>query len=416
MVAHSRKKIVILTTKLSGGETIDNLVLNDLGRSVKASRIRFRMTQTEFAKEIGVSRQVISELERDIVRVSEETLNKIFDYITTQDRHDPLECIIDYLRVTFPVNDVAGIFKDVLKIEKAYFAEVDSHLYGYIGGYQLDYIQVLYSKKNDERGVLIQLSGQGCRQFEAFLEAQGRTWFDFFYCCFEYNCRVTRLDLAINDYQEYLSIPTLLNKVFRQELISRFRKFDFNGSGSISEKKQEGTSIYFGSKKSEFYITFYQKNYEQARKLGIPVEEVPIKNRYELRFKNERAMLVIKEFMRSGDLANIVLGIIKDYLLFTDRRAGVSRKYWSVNRKWQTFLGDAEKMRLAVEPNEQLYERSKNWFKRTAAATAKIIQEIDEIKGTQEFQEIIDEIELSEKQQHVIEVQTTPILEMICSA
>ncbi|VTQ74403.1 putative DNA relaxase [Enterococcus hirae] len=134
-----------------------------------------------------------------------------------------------------------------------------------------------------------------------------------------------------------------------------------------------------------------------------------------MRFKNERAMLVIKEFMKSGDLASIILGIMKDYLLFTDRRVGVSRKYWNVNRKWQYFLGDAEKMRLAVEPNEQLYERSKNWFKRTAAATAKVIQEIDEIKGTQEFQEIIDEIELSEKHQHVIEVQTTNIKDMICA-
>ncbi|MFB8450027.1 replication initiation factor domain-containing protein [Enterococcus thailandicus] len=387
---------------------------NDIGISIKASRIRFRMTQTEFAREIGVSRQVISELERDIVRVSEETLQKILDYIVKQERHEPLESIIDYLRVTFPVNSVSGIFKDVLKIDQAYFAEVDSHLYGYIGGYQLDYIKVLYSKKNDDRGVLIQLSGQGCRQFEAFLEAQNRTWFDFFYDCFDYRCRVTRLDLAINDYKEYLSIPTLLNKVLRQELISRFKKFDFNGSGSISEKKQEGTSIYFGSKKSEFYITFYQKNYEQARKLKIPVSEVPIKNRYEMRFKNDRAMLVIKEFLRTGDLPAIILGIMKDYMFFADRRPNVARKYWNINRKWQYFLGDAEKMRLSIEPNEQLYERSKNWFKRTAAATAKMIQEVDEIKGTQEYQEIIDEVEFSDKQLHIIEVQTTAIEDMIC--
>lgn len=396
------------------GKAIEKTQINHLGQSIKASRLRFRMTQTEFAKEIGVSRQVISDLERGIARVSEGTLKKIFDYIADQDRHDPLECIIDYLRITFPIHDTAIIFENVLKIDKAYFAEIDSHLYGYIGGYQLDYIQVLYSKKNDERGVLIQLSGQGCRQFEAFLEAQGRTWFDFFYACFDYKCRVTRLDLAINDYKEYLSIPTLLNKIFRQELISRFRKFDFNGSGSISERKQEGTSIYFGSKKSEFYVMFYQKNYEQARKLRIPVEEVPIKNRYEMRFKNERAMLVITEFMKSGDLSTIILGIMKDYLLFTDRRAGLSRKYWKINRKWAYFLGDAEKMRLAVEPNDQLYERSKNWFKRTAAATAKVILEIDKIKGTEELQEILDEIELSNKHLHVIEAQTTDIKDMIC--
>ncbi|MFS1219017.1 helix-turn-helix domain-containing protein [Enterococcus lactis] len=101
------------------GKAIEKTQINHLGQSIKASRLRFRMTQTEFAKEIGVSRQVISDLERGIARVSEGTLKKIFDYIADQDRHDPLECIIDYLRITFPIHDTAIIFENVLKIDKA---------------------------------------------------------------------------------------------------------------------------------------------------------------------------------------------------------------------------------------------------------------------------------------------------------
>ncbi|WP_429957971.1 replication initiation factor domain-containing protein [Enterococcus sp. AZ196] len=384
-----------------------------LGTSIRASRKRFRMTQKEFSEKVNVSRQIICDLENGRNKVSEETLQKILDYIAERERQSPLEAIIDYLRVSFPLKKADKIFTEVLGIRQEFFEEIESHMYGYVGGYRLDYIQVLYSKNNDERGVLVQLSGQGCRQFEAFLEAQGRTWFDFFYACLDYRCRVTRLDLAINDYKEYLSIPTLLNKVLRQELISRFRKFEFNGSGSIAEKRQEGTSIYFGSKRSEFYITFYQKDYEQARKLNIPVNEVPIKNRYELRFKNKRAMLVIDQFLRTGDLPSIILGIMRDYMLFTDSKFGVLRKHWKINKKWDFFLGDAERMRLAVEPNDQLYERSKNWFKRTAAATAKMIQEVDELKGTQEYQEMLDEIEFSEKQLHIIEVQTMKLKDMI---
>ena len=371
------------------------------------------MNQTDFAANTGVSRQIISDLENGKNKVSKETLHRILDYVAEKEKHHPLEAIIDYLRVSFPLRKVDKIFTDVLEIGQEFFEEIESHMYGYAGGYRLDYIQVLYSKNNDERGVLVQLSGQGCRQLEAFLEAQGRTWFDFFYACLDYRCRVTRLDLAINDYKEYLSIPTLLNKVFKQELVSRFRKFEFNGSGSIAEKCKGGTSIYFGSKRSEFYVTFYQKDFEQARKLNIPVSEVPIKNRYELRFKNKRAMLVIDQFLRTGDLPTIILGVMKDYMTFTDSKFGVLRKHWKVNRRWQFFLGDAEKMRLAIEPNDQLYERSKNWFKRTAAATARMIQEVDELKGTQEYQEMLDEIEFSEKQLHIIEVQTMDIKEMI---
>ena len=42
-----------------------------------------------------------------------------------------------------------------------------------------------------------------------------------------------------------------------------------------------------------------------------------------------------------------------------------------------------------------------------------MIQEVDELKGTQEYQEMLDEIEFSEKQLHIIEVQTMKLKDMI---
>ncbi|HHJ5064772.1 TPA: replication initiation factor domain-containing protein [Enterococcus hirae] len=388
-------------------------VLSEIGLSICTSRKRLKMTQTEFGKVVGLSRKTIGKIERGESFPSEEKLTEIYNFLATEEQHEPLESIIDYLRISFPFHDVNKIFNEVLKIKKEFFAETSSHLYGYVGGYQLDYIHVLYSKDHDDRGILIQLSGQGCRQFEAFLEAQGRTWFDFFYACFDHKGKFTRVDLAINDYKEYLSIPVLLNKIDRQELISRFEVYEFNGSGSISKKKRGGVSIYLGSKKSLFYIAFYQKNYEQAKKLGIPVEDVPIKNRYELRFKDERAMDAITRYVESGMLSDLLLGILDDYLCFTDKRPNVSRKYWPVNKKWRHFIGDVENVKLITEPNEKLYERSKNWFKRTVAPTVKMLMEVDDYNDTEETWEIIDEAELSDKHLHMIEAQTASIQEML---
>ncbi|KAA9178920.1 helix-turn-helix domain-containing protein [Enterococcus durans] len=387
--------------------------LSEIGKSIQTSRKKLKMTQTEFGKKVGLSRKTIGKIESGESVPSEEKMTEIYNFLATKEEHEPLESIIDYLRISFPFHNVEKIFNEVLKIKKEFFVETSSHLYGYVGGYQLDYLQVLYSKKNDDRGILIQLSGQGCRQFEAFLGAQGRTWFDFFYACFDYRAKFTRVDLAINDYREYLKIPVLLNKIERQELISRFEVYEFNGSGSISKKKRGGVSIYLGSKKSLFYIAFYQKNYEQAKKLGIPVEDVPIKNRYELRFKDERAMDAITRYVESGMLSDLLLGILNDYLCFTDKRPDVSRKYWPVNKKWQHFIGGVENVKLVTEPNEKLYERSKNWFKRTVAPTVKMLLEVDDCNDTEETWEIIDEAELSDKHLHMIEVQTTSIQKML---
>lgn len=371
------------------------------------------MTQHELAREVGVSRETISRLERGY-DATEDVFNKLMNYLTGLERHEPMEGIFDYLRITFPTHNLDVLFNKILRLRKEFFAEVNSHKYGYIGVYQLDYIQVAFSRKDDERGLMIELSGQGCRQFEAFLRAQKRTWFDFFYDCLDHKCNFTRVDIAINDYKEYLSIPTLLNKIMlKQELISRFDVYRFNGSGRISKKQQEGISIYLGSFKSDFYVTMYQKNYEQAKKLGIPLEDVPIKNRYELRFKNQRARDVILAYLQSGSVSDLILGIMQDYLLFVDSRKGVSRKNWKANRKWLHFIGDVSKIRLVVEPNEKLYERTKNWFQRTVAANVKMLEEIDALEGEDSVREMIDEAELSDKHLHIIEVKAMEIFDFI---
>ena len=152
--------------------------LSEIGLSIRLSRKKMRMTQTEFGNLVGLSRKSISNIERGENFPSEEKMLEIYDLLATKEEHEPLESIIDYLRISFPFHDVERIFNEVLKIKKEFFAETSSHLYGYVGGFQLDYIHVLYSKKNDDRGILIQLSGQGCRQFERKGE-HGLTFFMF---------------------------------------------------------------------------------------------------------------------------------------------------------------------------------------------------------------------------------------------
>ncbi|WP_265460264.1 replication initiation factor domain-containing protein [Enterococcus sp. HY326] len=388
-------------------------MLDQLGKSVRLSRKRLRLTQHELAREVGISRKTLVRIENGSSDVGQDMVDKVLDYIAESERHEPLECIFDYVRVTFPMHNQERLFNKVLRIRQEFFAEIDSHQFGYMGVFQLDYIKVAYSAKNDDRGLMIELSGQGCRQFEAFLQAQNRTWFDFFYDCLDFNCRFTRIDIAVNDYKEYLSIPTLLNKVLRQELISKFDLFRFNGSGRISKRQQEGTTIYFGSSKSEFYIAFYQKNYEHAKKLGLRVEDIPIKNRYELRFKNDRAMNAILEYLRLGSLTDIILGVLNDYLLFVDGKRGVKRKYWKPNKKWQFFIGDVGAVKLVTEPNEKLYERTRNWFQRSVAANVKMLEDIDDMMGENTVREMIDEAELSDKHLHIIEVKAMEIADFI---
>ena len=54
------------------------------------------------------------------------------------------------------------------------------------------------------------------------------------------------------------------------------------------------TRLYaIGSTSSELYMCAYQKNHEQYVKNGIEVEDTEIKNRFEIRMKNERAYYAV---------------------------------------------------------------------------------------------------------------------------
>src|SRR5699024_12052948 len=63
-----------------------------------------------------------------------------------------------------------------------------------------------------------------------------------------------------------------------------FRSFKSYASGELVKHNEQdkvgmGHTLYIGSLKSEVYFCCYEKNYEQYAKLGIPLEEAPIKNR-----------------------------------------------------------------------------------------------------------------------------------------
>ena len=48
-----------------------------------------------------------------------------------------------------------------------------------------------------------------------------------------------------------------------------------------------GNTLYLGSAKSEIYFCIYEKDYEQYVKAGIPMEETKVKNRFEIRLKDD---------------------------------------------------------------------------------------------------------------------------------
>ncbi|GMA08259.1 putative DNA relaxase NicK [Tetragenococcus halophilus subsp. flandriensis] len=376
-----------------------------VAEEVKRARNKYGYSQKEFADLAGIGRQTLIRVEKGQVVPHEEVKNKILDALAYLDDHADLEAIFDYIRVQFPVHNNRLVFDEVLKIDEDIFFEEEWHQWGYNRMFRLDAVRVLKSAEEDERGMLIELSGRGCRQMEAILEAQNRTWMSFFETCKRKGGHFTRVDVAINDYQELVSIPELLKKCYRGEVVSRFKKISHRGSLSLETQESEGVTIYFGSWDSTAFFCFYQKDYEQAVKKKIPLEETEIKNRYEVRVKDERAELLIENYCREGDIGTLVLGFIRAQLRFIDPRGSIRKYDCPTNKEWLRLVRDVEILPLKLDPREDFYEKTINWLKSSASRSLQMVQEVDNLNGTDEMSNIFEAMELTDKNYHMIERQ-----------
>ena len=82
----------------------------------------------------------------------------------------------------------------------------------------------------------------------------------------------------------------------------------------------------------------YQKNYEQYVKNGTEIEDMEIKNRFEIRMKNERAyyavvdLLTYRDAERTAFLSSIIMSVL------SIERTINQKVQWKTNDDWAWFV------------------------------------------------------------------------------
>ena len=167
-------------------------------RDIKEKREVYGISQKKLALAAGITRPYLSDIETGKAHPSEALQEAITEALERFNPDNPLEMLFDYVRIRFPTTDVKYIVEDVLRLKLSYFIHEDYGFYSYTEHYYLGDIFVLVSSEL-EKGVLLELKGRGCRQFESYLLAQERSWYEFFMDVLMEDGVMKRLDLAIND-------------------------------------------------------------------------------------------------------------------------------------------------------------------------------------------------------------------------
>jgi len=101
-----------------------------------------------------------------------------------------------------------------------------------------------------------------------------------------------------------------------------------------------GNTLYIGSTSSEVYFCIYEKAKEQHAKNGTDIETAEVKNRFEIRLKNERAYRAVVDLLTDYDAECTAFSIINHYVRFVDPEENKPKSRWKLNAQWAYFIGE----------------------------------------------------------------------------
>lgn len=389
------------------------------GLELKKLRKKFQMKQKDMAGKLRVTRNYISMVESGKKKISKKMEEDIRTTFNLYGAVLPMEAKLDFLRVRFKINDPFKVIEKVLGMDSNIFGHKEFGFYHYTATYFFSEIFVYYHPSDVDMGVLLEFKGKGCREFESILEAQNRTWTEFFWSLYEeelfgkniqVDTKITRIDVAldelVSDRGNY-SLHELKDK-FEQGLVeTTFKDYDFRG-GYIKENGgiyNKGLSLYFGSRQSPLYFNFYQKDYELAKDERMSVEysreKYGIKNRYEVRLSDKKAYLFVEYLLSTGESLDwVVRELIDTSIKVYDCDENGLRTGFS--RNWRDVIESMQELRLTVSPEKPSLERTLRWISNFLAPALKKVKIVDEALGTNELMERIEKAELKVKDEEQV--------------
>lgn len=320
-----------------------------------------------------------------------------------------LTALIDWCQITVKDVDLFAVITDILKIPLS-LMELQNKGKG-IAGHELvagfDNIKILKpTGKIQYNGFQILMSGSGCRNYENFLVINKETWFDFFARVCQYHVNFPRIDLAIDDHKPYLNIPELIRLTKQGLISSQLRNYSENASGELSESipVHKGNTLYLGSSNSDFRIVFYEKGYEQVEKFGKELDRNW--NRYELRFRQERANKVAQELIARRDVAEIAMSVLNGKIRFLEQPENKStsrKRLYPTYPPWKLFMQDIEKIKLTIQPQKKTLDSIWNWLESSVAPSLKLFSKIGELDNYDYIQALIEQAKMNDTQIKIFE-------------
>ncbi len=325
-------------------------------------------------KNRGVARLEPPSANRGVVKPQQiETID--FDKLCRVDYNGMLASI-DYLEFTVFDMEHYLVVEQILGLSLADFEDTGRGAMGYSNKLQAYWgdVRVLFGAKNPGMGVHVTIPGEGCRALFSRVMPS-----DLIQNILSFNCKVTRIDLALDNIGDIYFYPYELRQFVNDGLVkSRWRSLCINQTVSMQSAELTGDTVYLGSRTSDLFCRCYDKTLERIFRdddKDLPEHWV----RWELVCKDDRAQVACEQLLSSGfAIGEIIAGVLSNYFTILDKNPFDSHKdRWPVNQRWEQFLGDVSPIRLfRVLKAERTLEDAADWIKSQCAPTLSALMRV----------------------------------------
>lgn len=283
-----------------------------------------------------------------------------------------LRACVDWLQVTFKSVRSPEEITQVLGLDFNDFTHFETGKYGYTYHYRFGHIAIYYSYEIDN--LHLEISGQGCREYEEFGKYD---WITLLGLILMLDVNITRLDYAIDDFKGYFTFEQIIKKVKKGHVRSRFRKARVLEDIELNDGSTVGTTVYFGSPKSDILVRFYDKLHERLSAGKEIHDGIEVWNRIEVQMRDDRAKIAAFELVENFEsIGTTVQGILRNYILFCDPKDNDSNKSrWPISKFWLKFLDNVAPLKLSKVAPDMTLERVKGWFEHSVVSNFALLME-----------------------------------------
>ena len=120
------------------------------------------------------------------------------------------------------------------------------------------------------------------------------------------------------------------------------------------------------------------------------------------------------DLLEMEDVACTAYSIINHYVRFVDADPEQECRNWPLNERWVWFLnGQYRSIKLTTKPEEYTLDRTLLWLTRQVAPSLKMVQKLDDLRGTRLAKDMIEEANLSPHHKKILKQQQAALDDVV---